>query len=429
MRREFPYRYRVLVFIFFLMIITYLDRVCIGLLGTRIQDEFHLSNKQFGWALAAFALAYALFEIPSGILGDRIGQRAVFIRIVIWWSLFTVLTGFTTGLVSLIIVRFLFGMGEAGVFPTTSGTVSRWFPASETARSVNVTTFAQSVGLCIAPLFIIPLAASLGWRSTFYINGAIGLLWVWVCYAWFKNDPLEVTGISENERSYIVANRIFKKTSRHFSLRSIFKSRSLMAISAIHFCACWGFYFFISWLPIYLQRGRHFSEHDSKLVIFSIFAMGIAVTMAGGHFADWLVRKKGLLFARRSMGMTILGGSAISLFITAFTSSNVVVIISLVVAYLFFPLNNTNNYSVCIDIGRNNAGAVAGVMNFSGQIGAFLMLILFGELADLTHSYNIPVGVVAVMLFIGCMLWLLVDPRKQVMMEQRKLESEAAVAV
>ena len=107
MMQNLPYRFRVLIFLFFLLIITYLDRNCIGLLGTKIKAEFHLNNEQFGWVMGAFALAYALFEIPSGILADRIGQRAVFIRIVLWWSLFTALTGLTAGLISLIIIRFL----------------------------------------------------------------------------------------------------------------------------------------------------------------------------------------------------------------------------------------------------------------------------------------------------------------------------------
>src|SRR6187402_2564815 len=115
MKQKLPYRFRILVFLFFLIIITYLDRNCIALVGTQIKAEFGLSNEQFGWVLAAFSLAYALFEIPAGMMGDRIGQRAVFIRIVLLWSLFTILTGLTAGLISLIIVRFLFGIGEAGV--------------------------------------------------------------------------------------------------------------------------------------------------------------------------------------------------------------------------------------------------------------------------------------------------------------------------
>src|SRR5450755_4186501 len=124
---KLPYRHRVLILIYFLILITYLDRVTISLVGVRIKTVFHLNNEQFGWVLGAFALAYALFEIPSALLGDRIGQRKVFLRIVIWWSVFTALTGAVNGFTSLILVRFLFGAGESGAFPNSTGVVSRWF--------------------------------------------------------------------------------------------------------------------------------------------------------------------------------------------------------------------------------------------------------------------------------------------------------------
>jgi len=128
----FPYRYRILILLFFLTFITYLDRITISLVGVRIKEAFHLSNEQFGWVVGAFALAYAIFEIPSGMLGDRLGQRKVLVRIVLWWSFFTALTGLTFGFYSLILTRFLFGMGEAGAYPNGTAVVCRWFPRLET---------------------------------------------------------------------------------------------------------------------------------------------------------------------------------------------------------------------------------------------------------------------------------------------------------
>jgi len=177
-RSKIPYRYRVLLFLFFLNFILYVDRVAVSLLGVRIKAAFQLSNEQFGWVLGAFSLAYALFEVPTGVLGDRIGQRLVMIRIVIWWSLFTAITGLTTGLISLIVVRFLFGVGEAGAMPTVAGVVSRWFPQKETARSFSSIFTGQSLGSAIAPLIIIPLAAAFGWRVPFFVIGMMGIVWV-----------------------------------------------------------------------------------------------------------------------------------------------------------------------------------------------------------------------------------------------------------
>src|SRR4029078_5760043 len=104
---KFPYRYRILIFLYFLIVITYLDRVCSSVVGVRIKSEFNLNNEKFGWVLAAFSLAYALCEIPAGPLCDRLGQRRMLIRIVLWWSLFTALSGLTTGLFSLVLARFL----------------------------------------------------------------------------------------------------------------------------------------------------------------------------------------------------------------------------------------------------------------------------------------------------------------------------------
>jgi len=202
------YRHRVLVFLFFLTFITYLDRICISLVGVKIKSEFHLTNSQFGWVLASFSLAYALFEIPSGVLGDRIGQKAVLIRIVLWWSVCTILTGLTTGFVSLLIVRFLFGVGESGAYPNSGGVVARWFPASETSRGISWFAIGSNIGAAVAPFIILPVAAAYGWRTTFLINGLIGMVWVAICAFWFKNHPSEMKGISEEEKKYIESKGI-----------------------------------------------------------------------------------------------------------------------------------------------------------------------------------------------------------------------------
>src|SRR6185436_1471562 len=196
MLRVIPYRYRVLVMLCSLTTLTYLDRICISIVGVRIKTEFGLSNEQFGWVLASFALAYAVFEIPSGALGDRIGPRGVFIRIVLWWSLFTAVTGFATGLVSLIVIRFLFGVGESGTFPNCIITISRWIPSNETGRSLTWVGIGSQIGSAIAPLIIIPLAVAYGWRMPFFVNALIGVLWVLCCYFWFRDFPAQLRNIS-----------------------------------------------------------------------------------------------------------------------------------------------------------------------------------------------------------------------------------------
>lgn len=408
-----PYRYRVLILLCALTTLTYLDRICISIVGVRIKTEFQLSNEQFGWVLAAFALAYAVFEIPSGILGDHIGPRKVFIRIVLWWSFFTALTGFATGLVSLIIIRFLFGMGESGTFPNCILTVSRWFPANETGRSLTWVGIGSQIGSAIAPLIIIPLATAYGWRTPFYVNAGIGVVWVVCCYLWFKDFPRQMKNISEKERTYIEANCRHRSDQHLISFKTIFKNRTLWALMCMYFCFQWSNYFFVAWMPVYLQEGRHFTEQQTSPIIFSLFIAGIIGLIAGGFFSDWIVRKKGLKFGRRFVGLIGMGMCAGTILLAALLTKNELSAASLIVANFSYSFAVMTSYAVCTDIGRNNAGTVTGAMNFFGQMGAFFLALMFGKIADLTHSFNYPLFIVAIVTCIGCLLWLVIDPTQQ----------------
>ena len=417
---KFPYRYRILIFLFFLILITYLDRVCISVVGVRIKSEFNLNNEKFGWVLAAFSLAYALCEIPAGALGDRIGQRRILIRIVLWWSLFTALTGLTTGLISLVLVRFLFGMGEAGAFPNSCGVISRWFPKSETARGLSSVFLGLNVGAAIAPLIVVPIAAAYGWRTTFFINGMIGLTWVLVCYSWFRNNPSEKKGVSEGEKKYIEENRRFRTHHDITNWRSVLKNRNLLILAMAFLCSQWGNYFFLAWMPVYLQEGKHFSEQEMKMTSFYVFITGVVVVLLVGVVSDWLVKKRGLVFGRRIFGVLAQGGSCICLLLACLLSNNTIVAIMLIIGHLFFAANGIVSFATCVDIGGSNAGTVAGVMNFFGQMGGFLLSISFGKIADLANNFTIPMLVLVGVLLTGSVLWFFVDPGKQVILEDRK---------
>jgi len=413
MLRAIPYRYRVLALLCSLTTLTYLDRICISIVGVRIKSAFHLNNEQFGWVLASFALAYALFEIPSGMLGDRIGAKAVFIRIVLLWSLFTALTGFATGLISLLIVRFLFGVGESGTYPNSIIVVSRWFPANETGRALTWVGLGQQIGSAIAPLIIIPLAAVYGWRMPFFVNAAIGVAWVLICYLWFKDLPSQMKNISEKEKLKIELNCRHNKQERLIPLKFIFGNRTLRALMLMYFCFQFANYFFVAWMPVYLQEGRHFSEAQTKPIIFTLFMAGIIGLLAGGFIADWLVKKKGLRFGRRLVGMTGMGMCGLLILIAAIVKQNDIAAFCLMAANGFFAFGVMSSFAVCSDIGRNNSGTVTGAMNFFGQMGAFFLAIVFGKIAEVTHNFKYPLLVVTGILFIGCLLWLVIDPLRQ----------------
>lgn len=412
MLKSIPYRYRVLVLLCSLTTLTYLDRICISIVGVRIKTDLNLNNEQFGWVLASFALAYALFEVPSGALGDRIGPRAVIIRIVLFWSLFTALTGVVNGLISLLVVRFLFGVGESGTIPNSLIVISRWFPVNETGRALTWVGIGTQIGAAIAPLIIVPIAASYGWRMPFYVIALIGVAWVIIFSVFFKNFPSEMKNISEKEKRKIESACRHRREERLIPWKYIFTSKNVWALMLMYFCFEWALYFFIAWMPVYLQEGRHFSEAETKPVIFILFIAGIAGYLAGGFLADFLVRQKGLRFGRRFVGMSGIALCAIFILLAALVKNDRTAAYCLIAANGFYSYGVMSCFSVCADIGRNNSGTVSGAMNFFGQMGSFFLAIVFGKLADITHDFNYPLFAVVIVLTAGFLLWLAIDPLK-----------------
>lgn len=410
--KTFPYRYRVLVLLCSLTTLTYLDRICISIVGVRVKADLGLSNTEFGWVLAAFSLAYALFEIPAGVLGDKIGAKAMFIRIVLWWSLFTIFTGFVTGLISLIIIRFLFGMGEAGTYPNSLIVVSRWFPANEMGRVLSWVGVGSQIGSAVAPLIIVPLAVAYGWRVPFFVNGAIGFIWVAICYHWFQNFPAQMKNISQKEKDHIEAN--CRHTSHHTQLHwtTILKQRNVRILMLMYFCCQWANYFFVAWMPVYLQEGRHFSENQMKFITFILFVAGFCGLLLGGFVTDWLLKKRGLKFGRRFMGMTGLGFCGLFILFAAISTNNNFTAVCLILSNASFSFGVMSSYAVCADIGRNNAGTVTGAMNFFGQMGAFFLAIIFGKIVDATGNFDTPLFVLFAVEATGCLLWLGINPNK-----------------
>lgn len=422
-----PTRYRVLGFLFFLSIITYLDRVCISVVGVRMKKDLGLSTDQFAWVLGAFALAYALFEIPTGALGDRLGPRRVLTRVVVWWSGFTALTGTATSFVYLLVVRFLFGVGEAGAYPNASIVVARWFPAVETGRAQAFIWAAGRLGGALAPLVVVPVSIAFGWRASFAVMAALGLIWAGVWYVWFRDFPHEQPGITAEEKTYIEAGRRYRadQHGHHFPWKALLRSRNLWAILLMFHFYMYGAYFFSAWLPTYLQEGRHFSENEMKYFSTLPFFLGAIGCFTGGYASDWLAKRYGLKVGRRAVGLLGMGLSSIIILTASLTADNQTAAILLAVGMAFKDLTLPVAFAVCVDVGRSRAGTVAGAMNTAGQLGAFFLSVLFGRIVTVTGDYNAPLFLVAGLLLCSALLWLVIDPTQSL---EREVSGEAVVA-
>ena len=198
-------RYILLYFACALSVITYIDRVCIGSSAPAIRAELGLTAVQMGWVFSAFTLAYAVFEIPSGWLGDVLGPRKTLMRIVLWWSAFTTASGIAWNFPSLLVARFLFGAGEAGAYPNMSRSFSRWFPSTERGGAHGAVFMSSRLGGAIAPPLVILIISAAGWRASFWIFGLFGIVWSVFWWHWFRDDPATHPSVSSEELAVIRA--------------------------------------------------------------------------------------------------------------------------------------------------------------------------------------------------------------------------------
>lgn len=372
--------------------ITFLDRLCIAVAGPRIQAELGITPEQWGWVLGAFVLAYGLFEIPTGILGDRFGRRGVLTRIVLWWSAFTALTGAASATGPLILIRFLFGAGEAGAYPNMAGVVARWFAPGERAMAQGFIWGASRAGGALSPLIVVPIQSAWGWRASFFLFGAIGVIWCAVWWWWYRDDHSAV------------------RTSAHSTpWRVLLGSSQVWTIVMMYGCYAWGSWFYFSWLHTWLVKGRGFSEGEMAIFSALPFILGAAANLAGGVVSDAAVRRFGARKGRVIVGSTCLAASACLLVITALTRDRNVAVLLLAAGFGVMDLMLPSAWAICLDISGPYAGAVTGAMNTSGQLGGFLCTVVFGYLVGRYNDYDLPLFVIAAMVGFAAFLFSRID--------------------
>ena len=384
-----------------LFIITYLDRVCISVAGPRMQEDLGIDPVGWGWVTGMFTLAYCLFEIPTGMMGDRIGPRRVLTRIVVWWSAFTALTGAVTGYYHLLVTRFLFGAGEAGAFPNASIVVARWFPPRQRATMSGVVLMASQVGGAISPLLVLPIQMRYGWRMSFFVFGVAGLVWAAVWYAWFRDSPTEKHGL-------VPADAGAEHSSHAFPWALASRSTTIWALLVVAFCYVYVYTFFQTWFHTFLVRGRGFSE--GNLLISSLpYVVAVCANLAGGAASDALVHRIGRKNGRRAIGAIALAAAASFVLATMFTNHQVLTVVFLALAYGAITFQQSGVFGVCLDVGGPRAGAMVGLMNMAAQIGGLVGSVLYGYIVARTGSYDAPFVPMAMLLTIGAVLWLNVD--------------------
>lgn len=406
-------RYKVLSLLFALAMLTYLDRLCISAAAPAIRSEFGFTPVQMGYIFSAFTLTYALFEIPSGWLGDRFGTRLSLTRIVLWWSAFTIFTGATVGFWSLLIVRLLFGMGEAGAIPNSASTVSRWFPAEQRGRAMGGVCIGHAVGASLTPPLVLLLVGLQGWRWTFVEFGALGFVWCSIWYRWFRDTPEEHPSANADEVRLIRQGSPAPSADSHaIPWRAFLRSKNILFLCLMYFAYGYSLYFYITWLPTYLLEARGLSIASAGFFSALPWVFGGFAFLCGGWITDRLVASGRKRLARCGLGAFGLTMSGLMLIFVALAEDATVAGLLIATALFFQFLTTPAVWATCLDIGQRRSGVVSGTINTFGNLAGTLAPVVFGYILQRYGSWTIPFYVAAGFLAFGVVMWFFIDPER-----------------
>ncbi len=401
-------------FVLSLTAIAYLDRVCISAAKPAIKNALQLSDSQMGYVFSAFTFAYALFEIPSGWLADRFGPRLMITRIVVAWSLLTALTGAASGFLSLFVIRLLFGAGEAGMFPGLARAFAHWVPARSHAAVFGGSITAALISGAATQRAVVWLLERMEWRFTFPLFGGIGILWAVAWYLWFRDDPAQHPGVNAAELK-LLGNCDPGQSHRSVPWKRMASNRSLWALCLVYFGIIYGWYFYLTWMPDYLQRAHGFSpQRAANFSALPLLSMAAAVC-AGGYLSDALCLRYGRKIGRRAMGVVSLPLAAFCAAAATRAQSGEQAAGLLAVAAGLASLSVASAWAATLDLGGQNAGVVSGAMNMFGNLGGALSPVVVGHCVQAlsqTHpwaAWHLPILSTAAcyLLSLGC--WLLID--------------------
>lgn len=413
--KRFPTRYAVVGFMLALAGITYLDRACISTLAPEIRRDLELDKDQMSWIYSAFAIAYAVFEIPTAWWADRLGTRRVLTRIVLCWSAFTMLTAAAWNFTSMAVIRFLFGIGEAGAWPGVGRTFSRWIPRRERGTIQGIFFAAAHLAGGVTPLITLQLLEYVSWRWVFLIFGIPGILWSVAWFRWFRDEPEEHPSVSPTELALIQSGR--EHSAGHHAgweyWRRLFGHRNTLPLCLMYFPNSFGFYFCITWLPDYLKEQHGFDSVQLGFFSGLPLILSVSADLLGGLSTDYVTKRFGLRLGRAGVGTCSYLVAGLAMILATMTPQPILAASCIAVAVAASMFTLGASWGTAIDIGGSHAGVVGAAMNTSGQIGSVISPLLVVWLQKHYH-WDAPVLLIGGLYLMGAIAWLFIHPDQKV---------------
>ena len=397
-------RYRVTAFAISLAALAYMQRVAISQAAPFIRSDLGLDMRQLGLVFGAFGLAYAAFEIPNGLLGDRFGVRATLTRIVVAWSVFTALTGATWNFASMWIVRFLFGAGEAGCFPNLTRMLSTWLPQQSRLRAQALMWACSRWAGAVTPVLVLELVLWQGWRWSFVVLALLGFIWAAVFYRWFRDDPAQHPAVNSAELELLRDARNLTTQEGEVRWYRALLQPSVLILLGQYFCFSLVWYFYVTWLPTYLHDGRHMPQTAAAALSSLPLLFGGVGSLVAGYAAARV----------RPRTIAVLGFalSGLLLFLVTRVENTTAAMVLMGLASFCSDLTMPLSWNACVEIGRRNTATISGAMNMFGNFAGFLAPVVSGAILQATgNNWNLLIYLMAAISLLAASCWFFLEER------------------
>ena len=415
-------RFILIGILFFHSVNTIMDRVAISAAKDDIIADLHISDQMMGYIFGIFALGYALFQVPAGAFADRYGPRKALTWVVTVWSTFTMLTGSAFNTVGMLILRFLFGAGEAGAYPGATRAFFSWLPVKERGIAHGINFSGSRIGAALS-LFLMPsLIILVGWRWTFVLNGLVGIVWAAVWLIWFRDSPGDNKKIGPDELKYIEEGRVEEGSSEDKgTFGQIFISRNMLLAMFQYLSSNMTFFICFSWLLPYVTStwGDEVKAYHAPIPLL----VGACANWVSGGLVSAIYKKWGLVASRRVPAIVGFLLGTVGLIAATQTNQLDLFILSFSIAVFGVDMTLSPSWSFCMDIGGKLSGSISASMNMVGNIGSALSAIIFPYfVASVTIPFFAPEAGSGNSFFIFCgvlnslsiLAWMLMNPKRDV---------------
>jgi sugar phosphate permease len=396
--------------------ITYMDRVVISSAAPLIQKDLQIDKITMGWILASFRWGYALFQVPGGWLGDRIGPRRALTVIVTWWSMFTSLTALSWSAGSMAVFRFLFGVGESGAFPIATRSLSRWMLPTERGYAQGITHAGSRLGAAVTPFMVVWLMTQYGWRVPFFVFGCVGLLWAVLWFAYYRDTPEEHRSVNPAELELIHKSLGGPRSRRTMTIpwRAILSSPTLWTLCAMYFCYSYCLSTYLDWFPTYLNEHRGFDLKRMGIYAGLPLLAGTLGDYLGGVVSDRIAHRTGnLKLARRGVGVFGFLLAAAGIVPATLTTNPEACVAFSCLGVFGLEFTVGVSWAVPLDIGAEYAGSVSAFMNMCGNIGGAISPALLAYLVR-GYGWDVPFLVASVLCVAAAVLFSRIDATRKI---------------